>query len=57
MWIYRFVYFLFQGHAYIDINSIQRPYRYCLHCGEIMEPAAVLKNLHMKLDQAHENGG
>jgi hypothetical protein len=44
MWIYRYIYCPFHGHAYIDITPTTRPYQYCLHCGKIKEPAAVLKN-------------
>jgi hypothetical protein len=40
MWIFRYTYCLFNGHAYIDITSTQRSYRYCLHCGDIKEPTA-----------------
>jgi hypothetical protein len=44
MWIFRYTYCLFQGHAFVDITQTRRPYQYCLHCGKIKEPAAVLKN-------------
>jgi hypothetical protein len=43
MWIFRFTYCLFQGHAFVDIPSTNRPYQYCLHCGHVKEPAVLLK--------------
>jgi hypothetical protein len=43
MWIFRYTYCLFQGHAFIDITQTSRPYQYCLHCGKIKEPRAILK--------------
>ncbi len=43
MWIFRFTYCLFQGHAFVDITSTDRPYKYCLHCGHVKEPIALLK--------------
>jgi len=44
MWIFRYTYCLFQGHAFVDIKTSRDPYRYCLHCGKIIEPAAILKD-------------
>jgi hypothetical protein len=43
MWIFRFTYCLIQGHAFVDIPSSDRPYQYCLHCGKMKEPIAILK--------------
>ena len=43
MWIYRFTYCLFQGHAFVDITATRHPYRYCLHCGKMLEPGHVEK--------------
>jgi|WetSurMetagenome_2_1015567.scaffolds.fasta_scaffold450406_2 hypothetical protein len=53
MWILRSIFCLFQGHTYIDITPTARPYQYCLHCGKIKEPMAVVKNrrLHSFADQ------
>ena len=44
MWIFRFTYCLFQGHAFLDITNTSRPYQYCLHCGKVKEPPAFLKS-------------
>ncbi len=44
MWIFRYTYCLFAGHAYVDITNGPRPYQYCLHCGKMKEPIAFLKN-------------
>jgi hypothetical protein len=46
MLIFRYIYCIFQGHAYVDITSTHRPYKYCLHCGKIQEPVTVLKQTH-----------
>jgi len=43
MWIFRFTYCLFQGHAFVDVSSTDRPYQCCLHCGQVKEPIAFLK--------------
>jgi len=43
MWIYRYTYCLIQQHAYVDITTLDRPYRYCLRCGKVKEPLAYLK--------------
>ncbi len=37
MWILRYVYCIFQGHAFVDIVTDHRPYQYCLHCGKISD--------------------
>jgi hypothetical protein len=52
MWFYRFIFCLFQGHSYIDITFTRRPYKYCLHCGKIKEPVAILKIQNPQLRQA-----
>ena len=44
MWIFRFTYCLFRGHSFIDITSSRKPYKYCLHCGKIQEPIAILRH-------------
>jgi hypothetical protein len=41
MWILRFFYCLFEGHAFVDITTAERPYQFCLRCGKIKEPTAV----------------
>jgi hypothetical protein len=46
MWIFRFTYCLFQGHAFVDINNTHKAYQYCLHCGKVQEPEAFLKCQH-----------
>jgi len=43
MWIIKTIECRLHGHSYIDVNAENRPYHYCLHCGKIEEPAAVLK--------------
>ncbi len=43
MWIFRFTYCIFRGHAFVDIPKTDRPYQYCLHCGKVKEPAAIQK--------------
>jgi len=43
MWIFRYTYCLFKGHSYIDITSPKQSYRYCLHCGKIVEPESIFK--------------
>jgi hypothetical protein len=43
MLIFRYIYCIFQGHAFVEITTTRRPYRYCLHCGKIVEPSSVLK--------------
>jgi hypothetical protein len=47
MWIIRTIECWLHGHSYIDVTTETRPYRYCLHCGKIEEPAAVLKRNHL----------
>jgi len=42
MWIFRYIYCLINGHAYVDINSSKVPYQYCLRCGKVKEPIAVV---------------
>lgn len=38
MWIFRYTYCLFKGHAYVDVINIPRhPYKYCLRCGKVKE--------------------
>jgi hypothetical protein len=37
MWIFRYTYCMFQGHAFMDIVTDRQPYRYCLHCGKIAD--------------------
>ena len=44
MWIFRYTYCLLQGHAFVEITSTNRPYKYCLHCGKMEEPVAVYKH-------------
>jgi|WetSurMetagenome_2_1015567.scaffolds.fasta_scaffold1106728_1 hypothetical protein len=44
MSLIRYCYCMLQGHAYIDITQSRRPYQYCLRCGKIKEPLAILKN-------------
>jgi hypothetical protein len=51
MGIFRFIYCLFNGHAYIDIVDDRRPYQYCLRCGKIEEPVAVLKRVTVSTHQ------
>jgi len=46
MWILRFLYCCIEGHAFVDITSSSRPYRWCLRCGKIKEPVACLKSNH-----------
>lgn len=53
MWIFRYTYCLFRGHAFVDITSAERPYQYCLHCGKVKEPAFVLKNHAMRANAVH----
>lgn len=48
MWIHRYLYCMFQGHAFIDITTNRNPYQYCLHCGKIREPAFVIRNRSLK---------
>jgi hypothetical protein len=43
MWIFRFTYCFFQGHAFVDVTTTERPYQYCLHCGKVKEPVAIVK--------------
>jgi hypothetical protein len=40
MWIFRFMYCIFQGHAFIDITNSVHPYQYCMHCGKVKEPSS-----------------
>lgn len=35
MWILRYTYCIFQGHAFVDIVTDKKPYQYCLHCGKV----------------------
>ncbi len=44
MWIMRFLYCLVEGHALIDVTTSRRPYQFCLRCGKVKEPVAVLVN-------------
>jgi hypothetical protein len=44
MWILRFLYCCLDGHAFVDTTSSSRPYRFCVRCGKIKEPAAFLKS-------------
>ena len=53
MWIFRFTYCLFQGHAFVDITNTKRPYQYCLHCGTIKEPVAVEKTITLRSISEH----
>ena len=55
MWIFRFTYCLFQGHAYVDITSATRPYQYCLHCGKVQEPGTVLEHHTCESTVVHES--
>jgi hypothetical protein len=44
MSIFRIIYCIFEGHAYVDVVTTPRqPYQYCLHCGKVKEPVAILK--------------
>ena len=43
MWILRYIYCLLKGHSMVYITSSERPYRYCLRCGQIKEPLSILK--------------
>jgi hypothetical protein len=47
MWIMRYFYCLFEGHAFVDVTTAKRPYQFCLRCGKIKEPTAVLVNSHL----------
>jgi hypothetical protein len=53
MWIVRFTYCLFRKHAFIDITSSRRPYQYCMRCGYVKEPVAILKSHRVHIPQAH----
>jgi hypothetical protein len=53
MWIFRYTYCLFQGHAFVDITTPQKPYKYCLHCGKVQEPSSILVNNRIHSKQAN----
>jgi hypothetical protein len=46
MFIFRYIYCAFQGHAFVEITSTRQPYKYCLHCGKMQEPTSLLKHSH-----------
>jgi len=47
MRIISWIYCLFEGHAFIDVTATERPYQFCLRCGKIKEPTAVLVRSHV----------
>jgi hypothetical protein len=49
VWIFKYAGCLIQGHEYIDLTGGRYPYQYCLHCGKIKEPLAVVKNRRPRL--------
>lgn len=44
MWILKIIQCFLQGHIYKDINKAGRRYKYCLRCGKVKEPTAILIN-------------
>ena len=53
MWIFRYTWCLFRGHAFVDITSTMHPYRYCLHCGKVKEPAVILRSRTVQTSTLH----
>jgi hypothetical protein len=47
MWIFRFLYCFFEGHAFMDITTTQKPYKYCFRCGKVKEPISILVKKHI----------
>lgn len=47
MWIIKSFECRLHGHSFIDVTANNRPYHYCLHCGGVEEPLAVLKENHI----------
>jgi hypothetical protein len=52
MWIFRFAYCLLWKHAFINITSSRRPYQFCMRCGYVKEPVAILKLHRVHIPQA-----
>lgn len=44
MWIFKFIYCVFNGHNFVDVTATIHPYQYCLHCDQVKEPVAIEKN-------------
>jgi hypothetical protein len=55
MWIFRYTYCLLEGHAFVDITATRHPYKYCLHCGKILEPGYVIKGRHLQTERIRDN--
>jgi hypothetical protein len=53
MWILRFTYCLFAGHAFIDITNTKQPYQYCLHCGKVKVQDRLSDVRHMRSTAVH----